>query len=646
MIHFVFSDKDPRYLFLKYDTEEDDKWLAPNKNPKQQPNLTNHLNLVDPKCHLKSYQGEPVTVDFLLSYVNPNTQKKMYYCSIGLWQEIFKFFRDHKVEYDGLEPGFFKRSIQHTFEEFKEIVDSWGLSLDLRPYQYKACYEVLQWKRSVSELATRSGKTLMAYCIFRYAMEYLGVKKILVIVPAIGLVTQMYDDFKQYKEFFNTECIWGGGKLVESSNLTVGTFQSLYKFIDPKDEKYNPHFFDEYDCVFTDEVHRAKANQIKSLISQPFMKNVIINFGLTGTLPDENTIDRYCIHALIGAKIQEISTHKLKEEGYISDIEIFQYRLNYLDTRKQIKTFINCAEYVLSNYIEVDDPKKPGQKKKVELPKEEQKFLIKNVKELSFGLQDVRNKIYSGSESEIIKDIKWMMMLKSLMADSDGANGLLTEKMMVHFMDERLDILLHEILPKCDKNTLILCHHTEYTNFVTEKIKELYSDSHLIMVITGKISPKKREAIKQTLKENNNCILVASYGTMSTGITLANLCYGVFFESFKSSIVNNQSIGRGLGLSKLKDKYILFDIVDCFDKDITNNFYLQGLAKIKIYKSKFNQHKYSIKNFYLGEKDTQFNESFKIAFEKVKNEEKPKKESKKKEKPKLEIETFMDDLFK
>ena len=99
-------------------------------------------------------------------------------------------------------------------------------------------------------------------------------------------------------------------------------------------------------------------------------------------------------------------------------------------------------------------------------------------------------------------------------------------------MDERLNILLHEILPKCDKNTLILCHHTEYTNFVTEKIKELYSDSHLIMIITGKISPKKREAIKQTLKENNNCILVASYGTMSTGITLANLCYGVFFESF------------------------------------------------------------------------------------------------------------------
>ena len=40
---------------------------------------------------------------------------------------------------------------------------------------------------------------------------------------------------------------------------------------------------------------------------------------------------------------------------------------------------------------------------------------------------------------------------------------------------------------------------------------------------------------------------------MSTGITLNNLCYGVLFESFKSNVVNMQSIGRGLGLKELSD---------------------------------------------------------------------------------------------
>ena len=86
------------------------------------------------------------------------------------------------------------------------------------------------------------------------------------------------------------------------------------------------------------------------------------------------------------------------------------------------------------------------------------------------------------------------------------------------------------------------------------------------------------------LKDNNDCILIASYGTMSTGITLANLCYGVLFESFKSNVINMQSIGRGLGLSDLKEEFVLYDIIDVFNKKyLSNKIYLQGLAKCKIY---------------------------------------------------------------
>ena len=97
------------------------------------------------------------------------------------------------------------------------------------------------------------------------------------------------------------------------------------------------------------------------------------------------------------------------------------------------------------------------------------------------------------------------------------------------------------------------------------------------------------------LKENNDCILLASYGCMSTGITLGNLCYGVLFESFKSGVINMQSLGRGLGLSKLKDKYIVYDFIDVFDNEIGGKkLYLQGLEKIKIYKE--NQYSYKIIN--------------------------------------------------
>lgn len=641
MIHFIFSDKDPRYLFLKFDTDEDDKWLKPNSNHKKQPNLTNHLNLVDPTCYLKTYNGPMFTQDFLYSYIQASG-KKIYYCSIGLWQECYKFFRDNKVQYDGLEPGFFKRSLIHTYDEFKSIVNSWELSLTPREYQYKAAYTILNWKRSVSELATRAGKTLIAYMIFRYSIEYLNMKKILVIVPSISLVKQMYNDFKEYKEFFKTECIWSGGKLVESSNITIGTFQSLIKFLDKKSKKFNPDFFNQYDCVFVDETHRASAEQIKTIISQPFMKNVIIGFGMTGTLPKEHTIERYCIHALLGAKIQEITTKELKDQGYISDIEIYQYRLKYKDIRKQIKLFIKCAEYGLSNYVEVDDEKHPGKKKRLELDNKE--FLLKNVKEMSFGLQQVKANIYSdNSYSDIMKDIIWMDMLKKIISDSTSTNLLFVERMMIHFMEERVNVLINDILPQCDKNTLILCHHTEYINYLVDIINEKYKDTKTIVKITGSVSAKKREEIKQKLRENNNCILVASYGTMSTGITLANLCYGVLFESFKSDVVNMQSIGRGLGLSELKDKYRLFDIVDCFDNNITNKIFLQGLARIKIYNKESNKHKYFIKEVLLGDNDIKFNESFNIAYNIFKNnEEKPKK---KKVKETNKISNIIDDLF-
>ena len=156
-------------------------------------------------------------------------------------------------------------------------------------------------------------------------------------------------------------------------------------------------------------------------------------------------------------------------------------------------------------------------------------------------------------------------------------------------MDERIKYLCEEILPTCDKNTLILGHHTTYLQKVLSEIKKYFPNRH-IELITGSVEKKKRDEIKQTLKEHNDCILVASYGVVSTGITLNNLCFGVLFESFKSDVLNMQSLGRGLGLSKLKDKYVVYDIIDCFDKSCsTKAIYRQGLEKIKIYEeNKYN----------------------------------------------------------
>lgn len=609
MIHFIFTEKDTRYLFLKYDSEYDEINLK---------KLKEHLNLVDPICYLPTYSGPPYTQDFLFDYVQPSGQT-VYYCAIGLWQEVYKFFKDNDIAFDGLldHSNFFKRDIPHTFEQFKIIVDSWGLKYPPRPYQYEAAYKILQWKQSVSELATRAGKTLIAYMIFRYCIEYLGAHKILMIVPSIQLVTQGYNDFKEYAEFFNTECVWGGGKLVESANLTIGTFQSLIKFIEkPKrgaeNKKYNPDFFNGFDIVFVDETHRATANQIRTIISQPFMKEVKIAFGMTGTIPKKKTIEYYCLKSLLGATIQEIKPKYLMDEGYISKVNILQVRLEYRNLKKQLETFIKCAEYGLSEFETVSVVNRNGKETKQKVKLHNPEFQIQYVKKLPLGLEDVKAKLFmttgmtidledkdtqieldkikkqfkleNRADAMFVKyEIEYASVLKNIIKQSTQTNMLFVERMMSHFMTERIDYLCNEILPKCDKNTLILAHHTEYIHYITDIIKEKFPTRH-IDTITGAVTPKKREAIKQMLKDNNDCILIASYGTLSTGITLANLCFGVLFESFKSNVINMQSIGRGLGLSDLKDEFVLYDVIDCFNqKYISNKIYLQGLAKCKKY---------------------------------------------------------------
>ena len=584
MIHFKFSENDQRYVFLKCDTKQDEVNIG---------NLIKHINLIDPICYLPTYRGIPYTQDFIWKYVKKDGNK-LWYAAIGMTQPIVEFFKANNIEYDGIETHYFKRRMQHSLEEFITIVDSWNLKYKPRPYQYEVAYKILSYYQSLSIAATRAGKTLISYIVFRYAIEYLGVKKILMIVPSIDLVKQGYNDFSDYAEFFNTECVWGGGKLVESSNLTIGTFQSLIKFLDKKSKKYNPHFYDDYDCVFVDEVHRATAAQTKTIISQPFMKTAKLVFGMTGTLPKEHTIPRYVLHSLLGSKIQEITPKELMDAGYIANVDIRQIRLHYNNVDEQKKLWTRCAEYALSDFM-YNKNEKTGRNEKIKLP--DGKFLLQNLKKLPSGIQIAKERIYERM-GDFAAEESYIEMLKGTIKESTKSNLLQIEKMVVHFMKPRIKYLLEEIIPKCDHNTILFCHHTEYLRYVEQKLKERFPERH-IASISGSVGSKKRDEIKQMLKEHNDCILVASYACVGTGLTLSNLCYGILFESFKSEVINMQSIGRGLGLSDMRDTFILYDIIDVFDKNtLSNKLFLQGLAKIKIYQE--NQYKFRIENVTLN----------------------------------------------
>ena len=587
MIHFKYSDKATQYIFLKIDNDNDIKSINI---------LKEKMNLIDPICYLKSYTGIKFTQDFLYEYVQKSGQK-IWYASIGLTQTICNLLKENNIKYDGIQKEKYLTEFNLSFEDFKKIVDSWKCKYTPRPYQYKAAYNILKYRRSCSCLATRAGKTLISWILMRFAKEYLGVRRILMVVPSIDLVKQGYSDFKEYGDYFNTECVWSGGKVVESSDLTIATFQSLVNYLDKNSKRYNPHFFDgngidrcPYDMVFVDEVHRATAKSIKDIITQPFMSNVKIAFGMTGTLPKEYTIERHCINALLGPKIQELNPKDLQDAGYISDVKITQCRLQYMNEWQSIKDWIMCAEYALSIFDEV--PNKNNPKKKDHVPLDNPKFLIAYKKKLPQGIIDAKWRIYGQKkpESSQMTDEQWQQyldlsykhFLQMIVQESTKTNALHIEMMTIHFKKRRVDWLIAKIRESCPHNTLILAQHREYIKYIHEELTKAFPDRQVLYVIGGS---KDRKRMKEVLKDTNSAILVAGYSLVGTGITLSNLCHGFLFESFKSNVINMQGIGRGLGLSDMKDAYELYDVTDQFDPKIASNkIYLQGLTRCRMYK--------------------------------------------------------------
>ncbi|MFN9957189.1 MAG: helicase-related protein, partial [bacterium] len=83
-----------------------------------------------------------------------------------------------------------------------------------------------------------------------------------------------------------------------------------------------------------------------------------------------------------------------------------------------------------------------------------------------------------------------------------------------------------------------------------------------VFMIYGKTDSDEREQIRSIVDKNTNSILVASYGTCSTGINIKNINAVIFASPSKSIIRIQQSIGRGLRKSDTKDSVVVYDIGD------------------------------------------------------------------------------------
>ena len=141
------------------------------------------------------------------------------------------------------------------------------------------------------------------------------------------------------------------------------------------------------------------------------------------------------------------------------------------------------------------------------------------------------------------------------------------------------DLLLH-----IDGNTLCLFQLVEkHGQILYDQVKDAVKDRKVFFVYGG-TDARTREDIRSIVEKEKKSIIIASYGTFSTGINIRNINNIVLASPSKSKIRVLQSIGRGLRLSESKSSILVFDIADDMTYKRVRNFTLTHfMERINIY---------------------------------------------------------------
>ena len=219
-----------------------------------------------------------------------------------------------------------------------------GQPIILRDYQVETINKFVENPQCLQEVATGAGKTIITATL-SHLCEKIG--RTLVIVPNKSLVTQTEED---YVNVGLDVGVYFGDRKELGKTHTICTWQSL-NILDKKTKNAEAtltlaEFLDGVQTIIIDEVHQAKADVLKKLLTQN-LRNAPIRWGLTGTIPKEQ-FEFQSILASIGPVINQISAKELQDKGVLSKCHVnvvqlldtnvynsYQEELKYLVTNKE-----------------------------------------------------------------------------------------------------------------------------------------------------------------------------------------------------------------------------------------------------------------------------------------------------------------------
>ena len=219
-----------------------------------------------------------------------------------------------------------------------------GEPILLRDYQVPLVNNFLQNPQSVQEIATGAGKTLMTAALSASVQNY---GRSIVIVPNKSLVTQTEAD---YKNVGLDVGVYFGDRKEYNRQHTICTWQSLNNLL--KDTKNHEakvtisEFIEGVVCVIVDEVHQAKADALKSLLTSIFAQ-VPIRWGLTGTIPKEEYAYQ-AIYCGIGNIVGKLAAKDLQDAGHLAQchvniVQLVDY-VTYTNYQSELKYLVETED--------------------------------------------------------------------------------------------------------------------------------------------------------------------------------------------------------------------------------------------------------------------------------------------------------------
>ncbi len=212
-----------------------------------------------------------------------------------------------------------------------------GEPIELRDYQVEIINNFLANPQCIQEVATGAGKTIMTASL-SWNIEKYG--RSIVIVPNKSLVTQTEKD---YVNLGLDVGVYFGDRKDYNRTHTICTWQSLNNLL--KDTKSGEadftiqDFLDNVVCVIVDEVHMAKAEALKTLLTG-VMAHVPIRWGLTGTVPKEK-FESQALLVGLGPVIGRLSANELQQQGvlaqcHVNIVQLVDY-VEYKDYQSELK---------------------------------------------------------------------------------------------------------------------------------------------------------------------------------------------------------------------------------------------------------------------------------------------------------------------